>query len=274
MIVGIYDKLIGHLSTMLLSPTLLRNSQGRTRLLGALQFLLPLGIGIVLAYFFVTKWLVGPEENPGLLVRFASAPICYGFLFGVVLASIKEPWRRIPKIHGAHWLIAAAFALLAAWFSGLPHLSESSAGWLLALGGAGAICMMLLPGVSGSLFLVIIGQYTVVTRAIHDRQIALVSIFVAGIVLGVICFVPLLRWLLVKARGITMAALTGLMAGSLRALWPYKTSYVPKTSATNIGLGDNVVWVACACAIGIVFVATLSRFSNNNSTPRTEDKGL
>ena len=102
---------------------------------------------------------------------------------------------------------------------------------------------MLLPGVSGSLLLVILGQYTVVSAAVHDRDLGILAVFAAGLVLGVLLFVPLLRRLLERHPSPTLSLLTGLMLGSIRALWPWKSQYDPKAGqlSNHFGLLDQGV---------------------------------
>lgn len=260
LIIGIYDRFIDALNTAVRAPFLLGSAAGRARLKVAFGLLVPLGIGLLAAYYLVTKLLVGPEGAPGVLLREDTAPICYGFFFGLVLVSLREPWRRIRGITPAHFAAAAAGCAAAALFVGLPYRSGEPAMWMIALGGAGAIAVMLLPGVSGSLLLVILGLYTTVAGAVHDRDIAILAVFAAGMAGGVLSFVPLLRYLLRSHHDLTMAALTGLMAGSLRALWPWKSNYVPKVAAMeNQGIAtDGIHWVILAVVAGGVVVILLA----------------
>ena len=264
LILGIYDKFIESLSRVVRAPLLLRSAEGRRDVSDALRFLVPLGLGIVVAYYLATKFLVGKTESPGLMLQPESAPACYGFFFGLVLLSIREPWRRIEARDASHFAAAVLGCAAAVVFVGLPHAGAGGAPlWQYLLGGAGAISVMLLPGVSGSLFLVIIGQYTAVAGAVHDRNTALLAMFLVGIGLGVLLFVPMLRLLLRRYHDYTMALLTGLMAGSLRALWPWKSGYDPKhDELANRGIGEDwpVVLVA-ALAGGLVvwFLARLER---------------
>ena len=261
LIIGVYHRFIEQLSTAVKLPFLLRNAEGRGRLKAALAFLLPLGIGIIISYYIVTLLLVGPSENPGILLKKSSAPICYGFFFGLVLFSLREPWRRInDKITPAHWFAALVGMAFAALFVGLPHQGGTPANWAIFLGGAGAICVMLLPGISGSLLLVILGQYTAITGAVHDRDMVLLAIFLGGIIFGLITFAPFLKYLMNRYHGYTMAALTGLMTGSLRALWPWKEGYDPKvTSLKNTGLGEHLPWVLLALLAGGTTVWLLAK---------------
>ncbi len=260
LVVGIYDRFIKAIATVVRTPKLVRTAAGRGQLAGALHLLVPIGIGAAISLLAVTRLLVGPSDDPGILLQPETAPICYGFFFGLVLVSIREPWRRI-RVHSPSRIVAAvAGAAIAALFVALPHQSGTPPTWTLLLGGAGAISVMLLPGISGSLFLVILGQYALVTSALHDRDLGVLAIFIAGIGLGVVVFVPLLRRALVSYHDTTMAGLTGLMAGSLRALWPYKDNYQPKAGPMhNVGIGDDLVWVIVAAVAGGAVVWLLAQ---------------
>jgi putative membrane protein len=260
LILGIYERLIESIHQVLRAPLALRNKSELAKLIAALRFLVPLGGGVVVAYFLATKLLVGKTENPGLMLKAESAPIVYGFFFGLVLVSLREPWRRIKGVTATHLIAAVLGCAAAAILAGLPHTTAEPAKWMLVLGGAGAISVMLLPGVSGSLLLVVLGQYTVIAGAVHDRNFGILLVFMLGIALGVITFVPALRVLLHRWHDLTMAGLTGLMAGSLRALWPWKDGYDPKAAQMqNTGIGDHLLWVALAAIAGAAVVFLLAR---------------
>lgn len=258
LILGIYERFIDSLSAVVGAPFALGNPEKRAAVLRALRFLIPLGVGVAVAYVLVTKLLVGKSENPGLMIRSESAPYCYAFFFGLVLVSLREPWKRISNAGAAHWGAALVGCTAAALFAGLPHAVGAPEKWMLLLGGAGAISVMILPGVSGSLLLVILGQYQVIVNALHDRDFATFGIFLVGIVLGIISFVPILKRVLARHHDLTMAALTGLMAGSLRALWPWKSSFDIKAGQmTNTGIGDGLVFVILAALAGGAVVLAL-----------------
>lgn len=260
LILGIYDLFIESLHQVVRAPLALRSAEQRKKVIEALRFLIPLGVGVAIAYFLATKLLVGKSESPGLMIRAETAPACYAFFFGLVLLSIREPWRRIQNVRAGHYAAALLGCAAAAVFSGLPHASTEPATWMLFLGGAGAISVMIMPGVSGSLLLVILGQYQAVVNAVHDRNLGVVAIFMAGICCGVLVFVPTLRLLLKRHHDLTMAALTGLMAGSLRALWPWKTSYdIKQAQMVNTGIGEHLpmVVVAALCGAAVVFLLAM-----------------
>jgi putative membrane protein len=266
LIIGVYERFIAALAAVVRAPTALRDLEARAELWRALRLLVPLGAGVVVAYYMATKLLVGPEDAPGIIRRPDTAPFAYAFFFGLVLVSLREPWRRIAaRPRALHFGVAAITAIAAAVFVGLPHQAGEPPLIALLFGGAAAISVMLLPGVSGSLLLVILGQYAVVAGAVHDRNLAVIAIFLLGIAIGVITFVPFLRYLLRTAHDVTMAALTGLMAGSLRALWPWKEGYEPKESMANVGIGDDLLLVLVAAGCGGLVVWLLARLERHMS---------
>jgi len=261
LIIGIYERFIASIASVLRAPRTVRSASGRAELAGALGFLIPLGVGIGTSYILVTKLLVGGEDDTDALMKAAgTAPLCYGFFFGLVLFSLKEPWRRLHHRVTSSYVWAVLGCAASFTFAGLPYAQGQVETWMLVYGGAGAISVMLLPGVSGSLLLVMLGQYTAVVEALHDRDIARFGVFLGGVALGMALFVPLLRRLLRTSHDATMAVLTGLMAGSLRALWPWKSSFDPKSGElANIGPGDPILGVIVAVGCGALSVLLLSK---------------
>ena len=173
-------------------------------------------------------------------------------------------------------MIAAAIgAVAAAVFVGLPYRSGTPATWMLLWGGAGAISVMLLPGISGSLFLLIVGQYETIGLAVTQRELVPLAVFSAGLALGVVLFIPILRRLLVRKHDLTMAVLTGLMAGSLRALWPWKTSYDPKGEVPieNTGMFGDIHWVVLGLVLGIGVVYFLTRLERRITAAEVNREG-
>jgi putative membrane protein len=269
LIIGIYERFIAALSSAVRTPFLIRTPDGRGELKAAFALLVPLAIGLLAAYYAATKLLVGPEDAPGILRRTETAPACYAFFFGLVLVSVREPWRRMEMHTGQHWIAALVGFGAAAGLAHMPHSGGAPPTWLLLFGGAGAIAIMLLPGVSGSLFLVVIGQYAIVAGAVHDRDIAVLLVFAAGLGLGIVTFVPVLRYLLRRYYDGTMALLTGLMAGSLFVLWPFKDNYEIKAGPMNnvAPWSDNIAFVIIAFVVGGGVVLLLSRLERTLREP-------
>jgi len=261
LVLGIYARLVEAVAVVLRAPLLVRSAPGRARLGQALRFALPLFLGIATSLYLGTRLLVGPDDEPGLLRRADTAPLCYAFFSGLVFFSLGEPLRRVGRRTPAGWALAAATTAAAFWFVGLPYATRAPEPWMLVPGGAAAICVMLLPGVSGSLLLVVLGQYATVTGAIHTFDPLVLGLFALGVLLGLSLFVPALKRLLETRRDVTLMALTGLMAGSLRALWPWKSHYDVKDAGLGamLPVAPSGSWwpVVLSVALGGVTVLAL-----------------
>jgi putative membrane protein len=258
LVIGLYRRLIDSIATVLEYP----RRRDFEALRAPLAFLLPLGLGMAVAYWLVSWLLIGPESNPGILLRETTAPLCYGLFSGLVAVSLREPWRRIDAPQREHLAFAGAGAVATFVVLGLPFATSTPAGWMLPVGGALALTAMLLPGVSGSLVLVMLGQYATIAGAVHDLRLAPLLWFGSGGLVAALVVVPRLQRLLIERPGRTLAVLTGVMAGSLRALWPWKASYdVRAGDLSPQFVGENWPEVALAALLGGILVLALERLS-------------
>jgi putative membrane protein len=178
------------------------------------------------------------------------------FFFGMIAGSIAIPWRRI-RFHGvATFAVLAAGALLAFLLTGLPEREASDPGLArVFISAMVAICAMILPGVSGAFLLLVLGVYERSLEAVRDRDFAYIASFLAGAVVGLGLFSTLLKWLLARAHDLTMAALVGLMAGSLRALWPYLDDDRALRGPLE---GEPIAAVIALGVAGLAFVGVLA----------------
>lgn len=150
----------------------------------------------------------------------------WGFFLGLVFASILIMGKTIQhwqKEGGAFFLIGA----LGAFFMvGMIPVSTPEAAWFIFLSGMIAICAMILPGISGSFLLLILGKYQYVTGAIKNpfllENVLIILVFCGGCLVGILSFSRVLNFMLSRFHNITMSLLTGLMFGSLRKVWPWK----------------------------------------------------
>ena len=152
-----------------------------------------------------------------------------GLFMGLVLASMVVPFRRMQKRGAAQWVAFVVFAVGLYLLLGLGRADVEPALWYVFVCGAIAICAMILPGISGAFILLMLGLYFHVLDKVHaltrDRDLSAVVPLVVlglGIVVGIVAFSRLLNYLLKSHHDLTMAALVGLLAGSLRVLWPFK----------------------------------------------------
>ncbi|WP_203336408.1 DUF368 domain-containing protein [Nocardioides limicola] len=152
-----------------------------------------------------------------------------GLFLGLVAASVLVPIGMLtgPRVRGSRLVEvlivigAAALAWTLIGMAGGGEIEEPSR-VLLVAAAAVAICALVIPGVSGSFFLLAIGLYAPTLTAIAERDLGYLTVFAAGAALGLVSFVQVLRWLLVRHRRVTLVVMTGLMIGSLRALWPWQ----------------------------------------------------
>ena len=237
LIIGIYYKLIESLTVFLNFFKDGFPSKSLNNFLSSIFFLLPLGLGIICSYYLVTKILVGPDEDPGLIRQASTAPYVYAFFFGLVLASIKEPWGKIvsPSFENYMLLFLGAFLI---YFYTTLSISYSDSNILLVMCGALALTAMLLPGISGALVLLALGQYTRIANAVHEFNLEPLLFFLFGGILGLVTFVPLMNFFLKRHSEYTLSVLAGLMLGSLITLWPWKGSYDGEGLSPNLGFGQ------------------------------------
>jgi putative membrane protein len=174
---------------------------------------------------------------------------------GLIAMSLVVPITMV----GSRWeakdlLLAATAAAVSFVLVGLPTLSVDTPPLLLVAPAAAiAVCALVLPGVSGSFLLLALGMYEPTLTAVNDRDVAYLGVFMAGAIVGLGSFVVALQWLLTHHRRITLVVMTGLMVGSLRALWPWQGEgrqlLAPDTTSLPIVVG---LFVA-----GITVVAVL-----------------
>tara|TARA_B100002003_G_scaffold250236_1_gene288934 strand:+ start:452 stop:1315 length:864 start_codon:yes stop_codon:yes gene_type:complete len=258
LVIGLYRRLIDSIATVLEYP----RRRDFEALRAPLAFLLPLGLGMATAYWLMSRLLIGPEGNPGILLHETTAPLCYGLFSGLVAVSLREPWRRIDAPQRKHLAFAGTGAVATFVVLGLPFATSAPAGWMLPVGGALALTAMLLPGVSGSLVLVMLGQYATIAGAVHEPRLTPLLWFGSGGLVAALVVVPRLQRLLIERPGRTLAVLTGVMAGSLRALWPWKASYDVRVGDLSPQfVGENWPEVALAALLGGLLVLALERFS-------------
>jgi putative membrane protein len=138
------------------------------------------------------------------------------------VASIYFVGKQITKWGFATIISLIVGAVIAFYITTLPALANNDNSWFLFMSGAIAICAMILPGISGSFILIILGAYKTLSNALHDFDIKKIVIFATGAIIGLLSFSHILKWLFKHYHNITMALLTGFIFGSLNKVWPWK----------------------------------------------------
>ncbi len=215
-ILGIYEELIDAIKSFDLKSFQFFVTLKFRPLLGRIswQFLLAVGIGIFTAIFTLSSLLSWLLQNRPVFI--------WSFFLGLILASVVSVSRRVEAWRILTWLCLVGGTLGSYFLVGLVPVSTPNDYWFLFLCGAVAICAMILPGISGSYILVLLGKYQYVLDAVNHRDFLVLGLVAAGACVGIIAFARILGWLLKNYHDLMVATLTGLMIGSLRKIWPWK----------------------------------------------------
>jgi len=224
LIVGIYRTLINAIADVVLAGRQILRGRfadaGRTlRSLPwplLIMVLIGMGIALVLGARFIEPLL---ETHP-VQMR--------ALFFGLVLAGVYVPAHMVIRAGGkwrtVDYVVALAFAVILFVVTGLPPANVTDPSlFVVFLAAAVAICALVLPGVSGSFLLLTLGMYETTISAVNERNFSYLAVFALGAIVGLALFVSALKWLLAHKTRITLVIVTGLMVGSLRALWPWQT---------------------------------------------------
>ena len=239
LIIGIYKKLISSISMCLNFLKDKFPSKSAPGFFSAFNFLFPLGCGMLCSYYIVTKILIGPEDSPGFLRQDTTGPYIFAFFFGLVLFSIKEPWNLVSVPNFKHYFLVVIGVLIVFIYTSFT-LDESSgvSKVMLIVGGILALTAMLLPGVSGALVLLTLGQYHSIASSFHGGDIEPLMYLILGGIIGLFTFIPFMQYMISEYIDNTMAILTGLMCGSLITLWPWKEDYDVEGLSPNLGINQ------------------------------------
>lgn len=215
-VAGIYEEFIGSINNVNLATFKTLRSEGFksfwTQLNG--NFLLALFLGMlvsIVSFSKLIKWLL--EFHPIAI---------WSFFFGLVLASILFVAKQIKKWTFLSVVLALLSAVLAYYITTLPPSSNADSLPYLFMSGAIAICAMILPGISGAFILVLLGSYQTVIEAVDQRDFKILITVALGCLVGILSFARLLKWMFKNHKNITLAVLTGFIAGSLNKIWPWK----------------------------------------------------
>lgn len=249
LVVGIYERLIRSASNFVSGALALLSLRAKQAGISFRQvewrFLLVLLTGMFAAI------LGGAAIIEPLLGQYPE--LARGLFAGLIMASLAVPFRLAGRWKSVHYLIALLAAATAYFLTSLPRATEQDPLWWQIIAAAAlAVCALALPGVSGSFVLLAIGFYAPTISAVNDRDFVYLGLFVLGAIVGLGSFAKLLEFLLSRFRTITMVVMTGLMAGSLRALWPWQAE-----NGAALSPQANPTLVALFFGIGVAIVLGL-----------------
>jgi len=236
LILGIYSKFINSITICLNFVKERFPYSDKEKFSASFFFLLTIGTGMLISYYVITKLLVASGDELGLLERKETAPFVYSFFFGLVLFSINEPWKFVQHPKVKHYLFFVLGILTIYLYANSSYNSEGN--FLLVISGALALTAMLLPGISGALVLLTLGQYTKVASSFHDLDYIILSYFLFGGIIALFSFVPIMNYSMRYHLDSTMSLLTGFMCGSLVTLWPWKVDYEKEGLSANLSISN------------------------------------
>ena len=172
------------------------------------KFFIPLILGIGVAFLTLAKVVTYCMDN--------HTAMTFSFFLGLIIASAVILFRKISKINFKHVIAAIIGLILTYIFVSLNPIAGDHSLIIIFFSGMIAICAMILPGISGSFLLFLLGQYEYMLTALHELHFSEIIVFVIGALIGILGFSKILNYLLKNYEEIIMAFLIGVMLGSLK----------------------------------------------------------
>ncbi|MED5483632.1 MAG: DUF368 domain-containing protein [SAR324 cluster bacterium] len=189
----------------------------------------------------------------------------WSVFFGLITASILVVAHSINKRFTTFPALILG-AILAYGITGLIPLYTPEEPWFIFFSGMIAICAMILPGLSGSFILLILGKYAFITAALRNPfnpdNLEIILIFITGCLVGILGFSRILRYGLARWHDYTLALLTGIMLGSMRKVWPWKITLESQIiRGKEHVLREENVWPLLDFEFGIALLLMLTGFT-------------
>lgn len=246
LLTGIFNELIGALNALLTPKAWKLLFKGNFREFWEYihgTFLLWLGAGVVASVFSLAKLMEYVLSHHPVQT--------WAFFFGLILVSAVF---MLADLKGKKAMDVLWLAIGAAMGAAICLLSPSTtpdAPWFIAICGAIAICTMILPGISGSFILVLLGKYDYIMGAVSNLDIPVLAVFAVGCVVGIVAFSKILHWLIAHFEKQTLLVLIGFTVGSLVKVWPWadKAAYQAANALTGCPEGELHILSAVICAI-------------------------
>ena len=223
---GIYEELLGSISNINLKLLKTLKEKGIKAVWKQANgnFLASLLIGVFISIVSLAKIISWLLTNHPILV--------WSFFFGLVLASVIYIAKQVTQWNVLSGVLLILGAVVAYYITTLnPLVSEHSSMSFMFLAGAIAICAMILPGISGSFILVLLGAYKPVLAAVNNRDLTTIAVVGVGAIIGLLSFSRVLKYLFANYKNYTLVVLTGFIVGSLNKIWPWKKVLTYRTNS-------------------------------------------
>ncbi|MDD2595283.1 MAG: DUF368 domain-containing protein [Bacteroidales bacterium] len=214
------------------------------------NFLISLIIGIAISFFSLAKLMIYLMDNHPI-------PL-WSFFFGLIISSAIFILRDVKHWKFSYFIFMTIGIAIGAVICLISPSDTPSGYWFIFLCGAIAICAMILPGISGSFILLLMGKYHYMMDALSNMEIVTLIIFALGAAIGIIGFSHVLSWLLKKFYSMAICLLSGFMIGSLIKIWPWQQLLADETSRPK--LPDEQIPIAILfiiIGVTLVFVIEL-----------------
>ena len=250
LLLGIYEELIGSISNF--NIYLFQNLKKKgikycwNKING--NFLLSLISGVLLSLVsFVKIFSILIQKYPLFI---------WSFFLGLILATLFVINRNIKKWNIVNFILIFIFAFLTILLSIInPSISENINLFYILICGIIASSAMILPGISGSLILVILGVYTLIINALNNLEYNIILVFLIGCLIGIINFSKIIKWLFHNYRDYTFSIMLGLVIGSIYTVWPWRKSF------TDDKTNEYIFLSVIIAIIGFTVIYTLEKIS-------------
>lgn len=226
-ITGIYDTLLE--SIRRINPYLIQHWR-QHGIKSAFQyingsFLLALGAGIITSILTLARlisWLLLNHPIP-----------TWSFFFGLIIVSVWHMLKQVQQRDLSRLSALICGVVFAYTITMINPIELDVTTFSIIIAGSIAICAMILPGISGSFILLLLGMYAPILNAVKSLQLSVLSLFILGCIIGITSFSHLLSWLLKRYRDMTLTLLTGLMLGTLPKIWPWKETLTWRVNSSG-----------------------------------------
>ena len=237
-VTGIYEGLIGGLKSMDIKALKLLMARDFSalwsRINGSLLAAVFIGVGLsIISLAKLLEYCIEDYPEP-----------TFAYFFGLILASVPFVGKAVQKWSAGPILACFLGTALAVAISFINPAQPNDSFWYVFICGIVAICSMILPGLSGSFILLIMGNYVLVLSGLTKMDLGIILPFALGCGVGLLAFSHILNWLFAKYKDITISSLSGFILGSLLIIWPWKIELYLKDSLGKIVLkkdGEPIV---------------------------------
>lgn len=255
LITGIYETLINSINSFSFGLIQVWRSSGIIAVFKKVNgpFLVALIAGVLTSIFSISKvisYLLSEQ-----------AVSTWSFFFGLVIASTSVVSKEIKKWDWSTISLLLIGIILAYFITQFTPADESNSLIYLFFSGAIAICAMILPGISGSFILIILGSYESVLNAVDQRDFKVILVVAFGCIFGILSFARILKFLFRKFRAQTMAIMLGFIIGSLVKIWPWKD--LNQQNIYNFEQMQDLEYAIGFCLVGFLAVILVERIGRS-----------